>query len=104
MLTAIVVALAGRLTGSNHVSGIAGTKKEIERGLKTPLSFLGFYMAATQYTLNPKTKDEVLRNVYDPVTNSLQYRSTYIVPVYLIPKNADEVFVNVYDPLTNTIA
>ena len=61
-------------------------------------------MAATQYILNPKTKDEVLRNVYDPVTNSLIVRNTYIAPVILNPKNDDEVFLNIYDPITNTIA
>ena len=33
-------------------------------------------MTATQYVLNPKNADEVLTNVYDPVTNSIGGGST----------------------------
>lgn len=61
-------------------------------------------MSATQYFANPKNRDEVLANVYDPVTNQLSYRAFYVAPTIQNPKNADEVYIAVYDPISNTIA
>lgn len=60
-------------------------------------------MAATQYFTNPKTFDEVMSNVYAPVSNSIQYRAFSIPAKIANPRNRDEIAVNIYDPITNTI-